>query len=107
MTQQTSIDAYHELQHLHKIGNRQKRVLDAFRKYCATCRVSGSCDVTNLELSRWEQIPINEVTPRTYELRKYGYIVKSGKRKCSCSGKVVIAWKVSNLADNNTNTQEP
>ena len=98
MTQQTSIDAYHDLQgQSAKLGNRQKAVLDAFVKY-------GAC--TNLEISTWTKIKINQVTPRTYELRKFGYIVKSHKRICSVSGRVAIAWKVSNLADNSFNKSE-
>ena len=97
MTQQTSIDAYHELQP-GKIGKMQKQVLECFMKH-------GAC--TNLEISDWYNLPINRVTPRTNELVKKGLIVKSHKRICSISKKVVIAWKVSNLADNNTNTQEP
>lgn len=101
MTQQTSIDAYHDLQgQPAKLGNRQKVVLDAFAKY----GLIKAC--TNLEISTWTKIKINQVTPRTYELRKLGYIVKSHKRICSVSGRVAIAWKVSNLADNNFNKSE-
>ena len=100
MTQQTSIDAYHDLQGHNKLGSRQKAVLDAFAKYGQI----KAC--TNLEISTWTNIKINQVTPRTYELRKLGYIIKSHKRICSVSGRVAIAWKVSNLTDSSFNKSE-
>ena len=81
MIQSTSLDAYQNL----KIGKRQRVVFLAFWEYGA---------VTNLEISTWRKIPINQVTPRTNELVKMGYIVESHKRKCSISGRIAIAWKV-------------
>ena len=81
MIQPTSLDAYHNL----KIGNRQRVVFLAFWKYGA---------VTNLEISSWEKIPINQVTPRTNELVKMGFITESHKRICSVSGRKAIAWRV-------------
>jgi hypothetical protein len=81
MIQPTSLDAYQNL----KIGPRQRIIFLAFWKYGA---------VTNLEISTWEKIPINQVTPRTNELVKLGFIVESHKRKCSVSGRIAIAWRV-------------
>ena len=83
MIQPTSLDAYQNL----KIGNRQRIVFDAFQEIMEPC--------TNLEISTWYHIPINQVTPRTNELVKMGYIVESHKRKCSVSGRVAIAWQIS------------
>ena len=82
MIQPTSLDAYQNL----KIGNRQRIVFDAFKNH-------GAC--TNLEIATWEKIPINQVTPRTNELVKMGYVAESHKRKCSISGRTAIAWRIS------------
>ena len=68
--QQTSLIAFQNL----KIGPKQQIVYNAFKNY-------GSC--TNLEISTWSNIPINQVTPRTNELVKLGLIKESHKRRCS------------------------
>ena len=79
--QQTSIISFQNLQ----IGNRQKIVLNGLMKY-------GAC--TNLEISTWSNIPINQVTPRTNELVKLGLIKESHKRRCSISNRYAIAWRI-------------
>ena len=79
--QQTSIISFQNLQ----IGNRQKIVLNAFMNH-------GAC--TNLEISTWYNIPINQVTPRTNELVKLGLIKESHKRRCSISNRYAIAWRI-------------
>ena len=79
--QQTSIISFQNLQ----IGNRQKIVLNAFMKY-------GAC--SNLEISTWSNIPINQVTPRTNELVKLGLIKESHKRRCSISSRYAIVWHI-------------
>jgi hypothetical protein len=65
------------------IGKRQKVVLLAFVEYGA---------VTNLEISTWKQIPINQVTPRTNELVKMGFMIEGEKRECSISGRTSFTW---------------
>ena len=78
---ETSTDSYNIIKHT--IGKRQKVVLLAFLEHGA---------VTNLEISTWKQIPINQVTPRTNELVKMGYMTESEKRECSISGRNVFTW---------------
>ena len=86
MIQQTSIDAFRQIKKDGTLGNKQRVVFEAFKKYGA---------VTNLEIATWEKIPINQVTPRTNELVKMGYVAESHKRKCSISGRTAIAWRIS------------
>ena len=86
MIQQTSIAAFENLD-MFDLGHRQRVIYEAFRK-------KGAC--TNLEISTWEKIPINQVTPRTNELVKLGFLVISHKRQCTISKRVAIAWRVNN-----------
>jgi hypothetical protein len=54
MIQQTSLFAYAEIEE--ELGDRQLQVLNGLRKIK---------EATNLELSVYLSIPINQVTPRT------------------------------------------
>ena len=67
------------------LGKRQQEVYDGFLG-------NGVC--TNLELSKLLGIPINQITPRTNELVKLGYVAEVEKRQCSVSGKKAISWRV-------------
>lgn len=87
MIQPTSTAAYREL----KIGPRQRLVYHALEEYGSG---HSGIAVTNLEISTWKKIPINQVTPRMNELVKMGYVVKSHVRRCSVSGRMAIAWRV-------------
>lgn len=80
--QETSKQAYHSLEDLSK---RQRTVYE-------NMKIIGSC--TNLELSKFTGIPINQITPRTYELRHLGFVAEMEKRTCKVSGRNAIAWKV-------------
>ena len=80
---QTSIEAYSRIKK--ELGKRQQEVYDGFLG-------NGTC--TNLELSRLLGIPINQITPRTNELVKLGFITEVEKRECSISGKKAISWRV-------------
>jgi len=80
---QTSIEAYSRIKK--ELGKRQQEVYDGFLG-------NGTC--TNLELSRLLGIPINQITPRTNELVKLGFVVEVEKRQCSVSGKKAISWRV-------------
>ena len=81
--QQTSLEAYSRIKK--ELGKRQHEVYDGFLG-------NGTC--TNLELSRLLGIPINQITPRTNELVKLGFVVEVEKRQCSVSGKKAISWRV-------------
>lgn len=67
------------------LGKRQKAVFDIIEKLGSS---------TNLEISRYSGIPINQVTPRTNELVKKGLVVADTKRECSVSHKTVYSWRV-------------
>ena len=83
--QQTSLDAFEQIRH--ELGERQILVYQAFKKHGLK---------TNLELSVLLEIPINQVTPRTNELVKKGFIKEKGRRPCSISGRNAIIWGVHN-----------
>jgi len=79
----TSLDAYNEVKP--QLGQRQREVYDAIKEL-------GS--VTNNELSHYLRLPINQITPRTNELVKMGYVMVCEKRECSISKKTVLSWRV-------------
>lgn len=79
--QQTSIDAYKEVEP--DLGRRQTQVLDCIRRYR---------NVTNSEIANMLRLSINQVTPRTHELRKAGRVFFAEKRRCTVTGKNVLAW---------------
>lgn len=82
MIQETSEIAYYKL----NLSQSQKRVYDVIT-------VLG-CP-TNLEISTFTRIPINQVTPRTNELVKMGLVVECEKRTCSISGRLAISWRIT------------
>ena len=47
---------------------------------------------TNAEISRELNKPINEITPRTHELRKMGLVLEAGKRLCAVTGNRAHSW---------------
>ena len=83
LVKQTSLEAYSRIKK--ELGSRQQEVYDGFLG-------NGTC--TNLELSRSLGIPINQITPRTNELVKLGFVTEDEKRRCSVSGRKAIAWRV-------------
>ena len=85
MARDTSIEAFSKMQP--KLGKKQKLIYSFFKKY-------GAC--TNLEISTWENIPINQVTPRTNELYKKGFLTLAQKRQCSISKRTAWSWRVKN-----------
>ena len=50
--------------------------------------------VSNLQLSRFLNLPINQCVPRVYELRKYGIIVLSKKDIDPITMKKVCYWEI-------------
>jgi len=79
----TSIDAYMGIKK--ELGARQRAVFDV---------IGHLKSATNLEISNFMGLPINQVTPRTNELRKFGKVTDDGKRACTISGKTSYAWRV-------------
>lgn len=86
--QETSLRAYREIQP--RLGEKQAEVLKVLR----AARDTGF-DFTNCELAFVLHWPINTVTPRVKELRDYGYVVLSRKRRCERTGRLAMAWKAS------------
>lgn len=82
--QQTSLLAYREI--YDKLGPKQAQVLNVFK---------GSQALTNMEVAEILGWSINRVTPRVYELRGEGLLKEAGKRHCSITGRLAIAWKRS------------
>lgn len=83
-TQDTSLNAYHTIV-LPRIGSRQRAVFDVLK-------ANGS--VTNSELAKLMCLSINQITPRTNELRKLNLVEEAGKRVCKVTGLVVHTWRV-------------
>lgn len=81
MIQDTSINAYHSI----NLSARQKQVYEVIKAL--------GCP-TNLEISTFTRIPINQITPRTNELVKMGIVVECEKRQCSISKRVAISWRI-------------
>ena len=81
----TSLAAYENIKP--DLNARQGYVYNGLR-YSAT-------DMTNNELAHKLDMPINEVTPRVFELREKGYVRTTGKRPCRVTGKTCYAWVVN------------
>jgi predicted transcriptional regulator len=80
-SQITSLEA---LSKVHKnLGARQALVLEYLRN---------AGPHTNAEISKALAKPINEITPRTHELRKLGLVLEAGKRLCAVTGNRAHAW---------------
>jgi hypothetical protein len=50
--------------------------------------------VSNLDISRMLDLPINSITPRVYELRMYNLVTYSHKKKDRLTGRTAWAWKI-------------
>ena len=79
----TSLLAYADIKV--ELGVRQKAVLDVIT-YLGIC--------TNTEISKFLGLPINQITPRVFELREKGCVVLDTKRECKVTGRLAMAWKV-------------
>jgi len=86
MKQETSKIAYKEIQP--ELGKRQAVVFE----YIKTSAIS----LTNTEISVGLNIPINQITPRNYELRQRGLVVSAGKRLCRITKKMCLTWRIAN-----------
>ena len=79
----TSFEAFESI--IDELGERQKLVYDAIKKYKS---------VSNLDLSRLLQLPINSVTPRVKELRDKGLVVFDGIKTDRITQRRMKTWKV-------------
>jgi len=81
MIQQTSLQSYQEI--LPDLGERQRVIYQAIRRYQP---------VSNGDLSRILQIPINSVTPRVKELREKYLVIRVGTKRDRLTQKTVMMW---------------
>jgi Predicted transcriptional regulator len=77
--QDTSIEAYRKLRNL---GARQRQVLDLITAE----------PMSNMDLSKTLGVPINQVTPRTKELRDLGLVEARARKICPYTHRRVIVW---------------
>jgi len=82
-TKPTSILAYYEV--LENLGERQVEVYKVIREL-------ESCN--NTMIAKHLNLPINSITPRTNELRKYGVVMEDKKAICPYTKKLTIFWRV-------------
>lgn len=80
--QQTSIEAYHELQ---KLPEKRRAVYDVIEKLGEAC---------NLDIAYELRWPINRITPRTNELVALGLVEEAKKAVTPRTGRKVIYWKI-------------
>lgn len=85
--QQTSIDTFRDI--TESLGGRRLQVYNNI-KYLEQLVEPP----TNLEISHYADLPINQVTPRTNELVKMGLVQEHKKRTCSISGRVAMTWRI-------------
>lgn len=78
--QPTSLSAYRDVQPY--LGERQALVLGALEG-----------EMTNSEIARAVNLPINVVTPRVFELRARGLVENAGKRACTITGRTALTWR--------------
>ena len=80
----TSIEAYYSI--IGELNQRQSEIFDAIQKYKS---------VSNLDLSRLLQLPINSVTPRVKELRDKKLVVQDGYKIDKITERRMKTWKVN------------
>lgn len=78
---ETSIQAYHEEQP--NIGRRQMQVLQAFKAYGP---------MNNRIVAARLDLPVNQITPRTFELRNMGLLREVGKCRDQFTGKTCLVF---------------
>ena len=79
----TSYNAFESIKP--ELGSRQKAVYDVIQ-YLK--------NPTNTEISKFMGLPINNITPRTNELRKKALVKSAGKKICKVTGREVYSWSV-------------
>ena len=84
MYQQTSFLAYQELITTGQINRKQGQILKAM--------IEHPFPLTNLEISKITNLPINSITGRVKELRDKGLVQKAYIKK---EPRASIAWKVA------------
>ena len=83
MIQQTSMEAYESI--LYDLGQRQQQVYDVIEQHEG---------VSNLDISRILNLPINSVTPRVKELRDYDLVKFYKYKQDRITKRWVMTWTV-------------
>jgi DNA-binding NarL/FixJ family response regulator len=83
MIQQTSLMAYDEIRP--SLQKREMEVLEVIKK--------ARFGITNNEISKFLNLPINCITGRTNSLVKKKKVKNSGKRLCFYTKKMCIIWQ--------------
>jgi hypothetical protein len=86
MKQETSKKAYEEIRP--ELGKRQAVVYEYIK--------TSAMYPTNTEISVGLGIPINQITPRTHELRQKGLVITGGKKRCRITKKICLTWRIAN-----------
>ena len=79
---ETSIESYRKLSP--ELGLRQRQVLIALARR----------DLTNFQLSKILNLPINSITGRVNELASFGLVVKRGTVFCNETKRNVTLWGI-------------
>ena len=83
MYTETSLEALNNIKK--ELGDRQLQVLKAFKKLEYA---------TNTMISNYLNLPINSVTPRTFELRRKGLVERSHISRCPITKNTSTYWKI-------------
>lgn len=51
--------------------------------------------LSNEEIAKYLELPINRVVGRTFELRQFGLVTAAKKRACLVTGRIVQTWRVT------------
>ncbi len=86
MVQNTSVQAYWNIEE--DLGERQALVYNTIK--------NSPRSLTNTEIAKILNIPINTVTPRTNELVMQKLVEEKEKRKCDVTGRLAITWGIGN-----------
>jgi len=81
--EKTSLDAYNVISL--ELSERQNEVYEIIKEFGP---------ISNAGISRKLGIPINSITPRVYELREIGIVVRNGTAKDQYTQMTVILWNV-------------
>ena len=80
----TSIASYMNIQ---KLGRKQQTVYEVIKRFP---------DSTDRELAkRLGFTDPNNVRPRRFELVELGWVVLSGRKRCSISGRTSCTWRIN------------
>lgn len=81
--EKTSLDAYNIISL--ELSERQNEVYEIIKEFGP---------ISNSDISRKLGLPINSITPRVYELREIGIVIRQGTTKDKLTSMTVIVWGI-------------